>query len=77
MLETACDAGGGSMSSFIVFIRAHGQSLVQVTAVCLAHMATPIRTDTVNGYTGTVVRDNGLHKSPTERTSHELPKFNF
>jgi len=60
----ASDAGGGSKSSFIVFMCAHGQSLAQAIAVCLAHiMATPNRTATVNGYIRThVLCDNGLHK---------------
>lgn len=71
----ASDAGGGSKSSFIVFMCAHGQSLAQVIAVSLAHITdTPIRTATVNGYIGThVLCNNGLHKLPTKRTSHELP----
>jgi len=70
----ASDAGGGIKSSFIVFMCAHGQSLAQAIAVSLTHiMATPIPTASVNGYIGThVLCDNGLHKLPTKRTSHEL-----
>ena len=71
----ASDAGGSSKSSFIVFMCAHGQSQARAIAASLAHiMATSIRTATVKGHTGThVLCDNGLHKLPTKRTSHELP----
>lgn len=47
MLETELVTQVVAVPSFIVFIRAHGQSLVQVMAVSLAHMATPTRTATV------------------------------